>query len=86
VRKNETCLPTRYVLQDYQFGNQTEGGRRMTIKDERTESEAIWELIMVLDERNLLLQERVANLELELQLLRAMPAMNRAGEEYWNHG
>ena len=58
----------------------------MTIKDERTESEAIWQLIMVLDERNLRLQERVANLELELQLLRAMPVMNRAGEEYWNHG
>jgi hypothetical protein len=58
----------------------------MTIKDERTESEAMWQLIMVLDERNLRLLERVTNLELELQLLRSSPVMNRAGEEYWNHG
>jgi hypothetical protein len=30
VKKNEEKnLPTRYVLQDYQCGNQTEGGRRM---------------------------------------------------------
>lgn len=42
----------------------------MTIKDERTEAEAMWELIRVLDVRNKNLEERVIYLERKLDTSR----------------
>jgi len=38
----------------------------MTMKDERTEAEAMWELIRVLDVRNKKLEERIVALEFKL--------------------
>ena len=34
----------------------------------------------------LMLEDKIANMELELNLIRTKPVMNRAGEEYWEHG
>ena len=32
------------------------------------------------------LEEKIIELESEIQLIRTKPVMNRAGEEYWEHG
>jgi hypothetical protein len=34
----------------------------------------------------LMLEEKIIELESEIQLIRTKPVMNRAGEEYWEHG
>ncbi len=49
------------------------------MKDERTESEAMWECIKILE-------VRIKALELELHLRTRQPRDDEAGEEYWEHG